>query len=274
MTLPLLEVRDLSVTFPLQRGVLRHRRHFTAVDGISFTVRPSETLAIVGESGSGKSTTGYAILGLVRPSGGKILFNGIDLASLDRVGRLEMARHIQIIYQDPSAALDPRFTIARSIGEPLLLHSLGSASDRARRVNELLDAVGLAPEIAGRFPNQISGGQRQRAVIARALALNPRLIVCDEAVSALDVSIRSQILNLLMDLQASFGLSYLFISHDLSVVRHISDRVIVINSGRIVEEGDTDSIFSNPLHDYTKALIAAIPIPDPSRRRRRPLRPD
>ncbi|MCA3187436.1 MAG: ABC transporter ATP-binding protein [Cupriavidus sp.] len=238
-----------------------------AVDDVSLTIKAGETVSIVGESGSGKSTTGYAVLGFQKPTAGEVFFEGQDISTLSADARSNLAKRMQIIYQDPPAALDPRFTLEDSIGEPLLLHGMRSRQERASRVGELLDAVGLAPSLAKRYPHQVSGGQKQRVVIARAIALNPALIICDEAVSALDVSIRSQILNLLMDLQARLNLAYLFISHDLSVVRHISDRVLVMRAGKIVEQGPTDVLFASPQHEYTQTLLRAIPMPDPLRRR-------
>ena len=267
MTKPLLEVRDLSVHFAARARLFQPKEPpVKAVDSVSFTLEAGETLSIVGESGSGKSTIGYAVLGFQKPTLGTVLFEGSDTATLSASQRRSLPQRMQIVYQDPSSALNPRFTLAESIAEPLLLQGLGSQPDRALRVKELLDAVGLASSLADRHPHQVSGGQKQRVVIARAIALNPALIVCDEAVSALDVSIRSQILNLLMDLQERLGLAYLFISHDLSVVRHISDRVLVMRGGKIVEQGATNDIFASPQHDYTQTLLRAIPTPDPSRR--------
>lgn len=269
MTHPLLRVRDLTVHFETRKGLFGKRQEpVKAVDGVSFDLHRGETLALVGESGSGKSTTGYAVLGLVNPTAGQILLDGEDLAGLAPAARRRLATRMQIISQDPAAALDPRFTLFDSVAEPLRLQQAGSETERRERVEALFDSVGLAPSLTSRYPNQVSGGQRQRVVIARAIALNPALIVCDEAVSALDVSIRSQILNLLMDFQERLGLAYLFISHDLSVVRHISDRVGVMQAGRIIEQASTDDIFVAPRQTYTRALLQSIPLPDPSHRGR------
>ena len=264
---PLLEVTDLRVHFPIRGGLFGLSKGWVrAVDGVSFTIRRGETLALVGESGCGKSTTGYAVLGMQEICGGRVCFEGQDLGGPG--GWAEARRHMQIIFQDPFASLDPKMPVGESIAEPLRTRG-ASRDEQTRTVTELLDLVGLHPQYAARLPNQFSGGQRQRLVIARALALKPRLIVCDEPVSALDVSIRSQVLNLLMELQQRLGLAYLFISHDLSVVRHISDRVAVMYLGRIVESGDTQSVFEQTAHPYTRALLSAIPVPDPARRRQR-----
>lgn len=264
MTEPLLQVRDLRVHFPLRGrgGVVK------AVDGVSFDVPAGRTVALVGESGCGKSTTAYAILGLEPATSGEVRFDGRDITRLDRAGRRALAGDMQIVFQDPSAALDPKMTIADSIGEPLAIQGWKSAA-AAKRVAEVMDLVGLPASFAGRTPNALSGGQRQRVVIARALALSPRLLVLDEPVSALDVSIRSQILNLLMNLQAELGLAYLFISHDLSVVRHIADEILVMYLGTIAERGLTDPVFAAPTHPYTEALLSAIPLPDPVAQRSR-----
>lgn len=263
----LLEVRNLSVHFAPRRRLFGQQvPPVKAVDEVSFTLQAGETVSIVGESGSGKSTTGYAVIGFQKPTGGAVFFRGRDISKFSPDERRNLPRQIQIIYQDPASALDPRFTLEQSIGEPLLLNGVRSRQEREDRVRALLDAVGLAPALAKRYPHQVSGGQKQRVVIARAIALNPALIICDEAVSALDVSIRSQILNLLMDLQAQLGLAYLFISHDLSVVRHISDRVLVMCGGKIVEQGATDELFGHPRHEYTQTLLRAIPLPNPARR--------
>ena len=267
---PLLEVEGLKVHFPIRGGLLgRPTGWVKAVDGASFHIRPGETLSLVGESGCGKSTTGYALLGMLRASAGTVRFEGVTLTGAgDDVWR-KARREMQIIFQDPFASLDPKMSVGESIAEPLIAQNIGDAESRRAAVAELLDVVGLHPEHHDRLPNQFSGGQRQRIVIARALALKPKLIVCDEPVSALDVSIRSQVLNLLMELQQRMGLAYLFISHDLSVVRHISDRVAVMYLGHIVETGDTQSVFSAPAHPYTQALLSAIPEPDPLLRRQR-----
>jgi len=258
------------VHFPIRRGVFRRPTGAVkAVDGVSFTIQAGETFALVGESGCGKSTTGYATLGIVRPTSGQVDFQGVDLARLDRAALRHAQRDMQIIFQDPYSSLDPKMTVGESIGEPLLVRGVLQGAPLARRVAELLVLVGLQPQHATRYPHEFSGGQRQRIVIARALALSPKLIVCDEPVSALDVSIRSQILNLLMRLQRELGVTYLFISHDLSVVRHISDRVAVMYLGHIVEEAPTEQLFVSPRHPYTQALLSAILLPDPQAQRAR-----
>jgi len=270
MSEPLLKVTDLKVHFPIRRGVFRRPTGAVkAVDGVSFTIQAGETFALVGESGCGKSTTGYATLGIVRPTSGQVDFQGADLARLDRAALRHAQRDMQIIFQDPYSSLDPKMTVGESIGEPLLVRGVLQGTALTRRVEELLVLVGLQPQHASRYPHEFSGGQRQRIVIARALALSPRLIVCDEPVSALDVSIRSQILNLLMRLQRELGVTYLFISHDLSVVRHISDRVAVMYLGHIVEEAPTEALFGAPSHPYTQALLSAILLPDPQAQRAR-----
>ena len=264
---PLLEVRDLKVHFPVRGGLFgRPRAWVRAVDGVSFEIRRGETLALVGESGCGKSTTGYAALGMVPATAGRVLVEGRDIAAMDGAGRRALARRMQIVFQDPASALNPRMRVGDSIAEPLVIHGTMSAARRRARVAELLDLVGLRAEHADRMPDAFSGGQRQRLVIARALALEPSLIVCDEAVSALDVSVQSQVLNLLLDLQQRLGLAYLFISHDLGVVRHLADRVAVMYLGRIAEMADADSLFERPGHPYTRALLGAAPRPDPGRR--------
>jgi len=270
MSEPLLKVTDLKVHFPIRRGVFRRPTGAVkAVDGVSFTIQAGETFALVGESGCGKSTTGYATLGIVRPTSGQVDFQGADLARLDRAALRHAQRDMQIIFQDPYSSLDPKMTVGESIGEPLLVRGVLQGVALTRRVEELLVLVGLQPQHATRYPHEFSGGQRQRIVIARALALSPKLIVCDEPVSALDVSIRSQILNLLMRLQRELGVTYLFISHDLSVVRHISDRVAVMYLGHIVEEAPTEALFGAPSHPYTQALLSAILLPDPQAQRAR-----
>ena len=267
---PLLRVTDLKVHFALRAGPLRRSTGAVkAVDGISFSVAGAETFALVGESGCGKSTTGYAVLGMVRPTGGQVAFGGEDLTRLDRAGLRRAQRDMQIIFQDPFSSLDPKMRVGQSIAEPLIARRVLSGAALARRVAEVLELVGLRAEHAQRYPHEFSGGQRQRIVIARALALQPRLIVCDEPVSALDVSIRSQILNLLMRLQRELGLAYLFISHDLAVVRHVSDRVAVMYLGHIVEEATTERLFAAPTHPYTQALLSAILLPDPAAQRAR-----
>jgi len=269
-TAPLLGVTDLEVHFHPRAGLWRRPAGAVrAVDGISFTVRAAETFALVGESGCGKSTTGYAVLGMIRPTAGRVDFLGADLTRLDRVALRHAQRDMQIIFQDPFSSLDPKMQIGMSIGEPLRARGILTGAALARRVVELLDLVGLRAEHARRYPHEFSGGQRQRIVIARALALQPKLIVCDEPVSALDVSIRSQILNLLMRLQRELGIAYLFISHDLAVVRHVSDRVAVMYLGHIVEEAPTERLFAAPAHPYTQALLSAILLPDPAAQRAR-----
>ncbi|MCA9831898.1 MAG: dipeptide ABC transporter ATP-binding protein [Dehalococcoidia bacterium] len=267
----LLDVEDLQVFFPITAGLLVQRKvaDVKAVDGITFSVKRGETLGLVGESGCGKSTTGKSILQLNRPTAGKVLFEGQDLTKLKGGNLRKFRRRMQMIFQDPYASLNPRMSVGSIISEPLTIHKLASGKDKKERVHNLLQTVGLNPYFANRFPHEFSGGQRQRIGIARALAVEPDFIVCDEPVSALDVSIQAQIINLLQDLQGQFGLTYLFIAHDLSVVRHISDRVAVMYLGHIMELTDRDSIFENPLHPYTKALMSAVPIPDPKIERQR-----
>jgi peptide/nickel transport system ATP-binding protein len=270
----LLEVRNLKKYFPVRRGVLRRVvAHVKAVDGISFFIRQGETLGLVGESGCGKTTAGRTILRLIDPTDGSILFrnNGdaVDIAKLSNRALKPLRRQMQIIFQDPYSSLNPRMTIGDIIGEPLVVHRMGTPAEREARVKELLEAVGLNPQYMKRYPHEFSGGQRQRIGIARALALGPKLIICDEPVSALDVSIQAQVINLLEDLQKEFGLTYLFIAHDLSVVRHISDRVAVMYLGKIVEMAETEELFRNPKHPYTEALLSAVPVPDPDYQRER-----
>ncbi len=266
MSAPLLSVEDLSVHFPFVVGGLRRRRHvpLRAVDGVSFALAAGETLGIVGELGCGKSTLGRAILRLIEPTAGRVVWLGQDLAALDAQALRRQRRAMQIVFQDPLAALDPRMTIGDTIAEPLLTHEpgLGRAAIRAR-VCDMLAKTGLAPQMINRYPHEFSGGQCQRIGVARAMILRPRLIVCDEPVSALDVSIQAQIINLLMRLQREFGLSLLFISHDLAVVRHISHRILVLYLGKMMELADRDALYAGPRHPYTKALISAVPIPDP-----------
>ncbi|MDA8051918.1 MAG: dipeptide ABC transporter ATP-binding protein [Rhodospirillales bacterium] len=265
MTEPLLEVSDLAKHFPVERGVLFSRRlgSVRAVDGISFTLKRGETLALVGESGCGKSTTARLVLRLLPPSAGRIRFNGADITALAGEKLRRLRRRMQIVFQDPFASLDPRMTVAETLEEPLRVHGIGDRASRRARVNELLGMVGLASYHAGRYPHEFSGGQRQRIGIARALAPSPELIVCDEPVSALDVSIQAQVINLLADLRRGLNLSYLFIAHDLAVVKHVADRVAVMYLGRIVEIAPKDALFAEPRHPYTRTLMAAIPRPDP-----------
>ena len=262
----LLEVQNLRKYFPVTTGVIFQRviGVIKAVDDVSFSIRRGETLGLVGESGSGKTTTGRCILQLEQPTAGVILFEGRDLTKMTEAELRPMRQRIQIIFQDPFSSLNPRMTIGQIIGEPLLVHQIVQGKPAYReRVAELLSVVGLNPNMADRYPHELSGGQRQRVGIARALSVEPSFIVCDEPVSALDVSIQAQIINLLEDLQARFGLTYLFIAHDLSVVRHISDRVVVMYLGKIVEIADRRELYENPLHPYTKALLSAVPVPDP-----------
>ncbi len=274
----LCSVRGLKKHFPVLRGILRHQvGAIRAVDGVSFDIRRGETLGLVGESGSGKSTTGRTILHLEPPTEGSVVFDGAELSALEPEELRRARRQMQMIFQDPYASLNPRSTVGRTVREPLDVHEIGHAEDRGERVESLFERVGLDPELADRYPHEFSGGQRQRIGIARALATRPKFIVADEPISALDVSIQAQIVNLLADLKDDLGLTYLFIAHDLSMVRHISDRVAVMYLGRIVELAGTDEIFSDPLHPYTKALLSAIPIPDPekeSARRRSTLEGD
>jgi oligopeptide/dipeptide ABC transporter ATP-binding protein len=256
--------------FPVRGGVIpRQVGAVKAVDGVSLHIGPGETLGLVGESGCGKSTLGKAVVRLLKPTSGSIGFNGTDITRMSQRALRPLRRDFQMIFQDPVESLDPRMSVRSIIEEPLLIHRIGSRSDRVRMVNELLDRVGLPSSAAERYPFEFSGGQRQRIGIARALALKPKLIVCDEPVSALDVSIQSQILNLLVELQRELGLSYLFIAHDLSVVKHVSDRVAVMYLGKIVELAPSESIYRDPRHAYTKALLSAIPSTDPNASRER-----
>lgn len=265
----LLEITDLKVHFPVRTGRFGGGKDVVkAVDGVSLTINANETLAVVGESGCGKTTIGNAVLGLAPVTAGRITFEGRDLSTLTSSERRHVWREMQVVFQDPVSALNPRRTIAESIAEPLVIHDHPKAQIAAR-VDELMGLVGLNSDQRDRRPGALSGGQRQRVVIARALALNPKLVICDEPVSALDVSIQSQILNLLMRLQRELGLSYLFIAHDLSVVRHIADRVAVMYLGLVVEEGPAAQVFANPVHPYTEALLSAIPVPDPTLRGKR-----
>ena len=267
-----LSVNDLKVHFPISSGFLIRRQTgaVKAVDGVSFDVAPGETLGLVGESGSGKTTTGRAILQLQRPTSGSVQFRGVELTAVSAKHMRPFRSEMQIIFQDPYGSLNPRMSAGQIVGEPLTVHGLaGDKNQRRDRVAELLERVGMNPAMIGRYPHEFSGGQRQRIGIARALAGEPSFIVCDEPVSALDVSIQAQILNLLTDLQAEFNISYLFIAHDLSVVRHISDRVAVMYLGKIMELASSEDLYENPTHPYTRALLSAVPIPDPILERRR-----
>ena len=264
MQQPILEVEGLKKYYPIQGGILgKTVGEVKAVDGVSFYVREGEILGIVGESGCGKSTMGKAILRLIEPTEGEIKFEGQDITELPSEDMRKLRRDMQIIFQDPYASLNPRHTVEKIISEPLLVHGMKSKAERKRRVRELLEVVGLSAYHASRYPHQFSGGQRQRIGIARALANNPKLIICDEPVSALDVSVQSQILNLMGDLRDEFNLTYIFIAHDLSVVKHISDRVGVMYLGRMVELADKDDLYEDPKHPYTQALLSAVPEPDP-----------
>jgi oligopeptide transport system ATP-binding protein len=268
---PLLAVEDLRKEFPVKSGFLIERvtRTVKAVDGISFSIPEGHTMGLVGESGSGKSTTGYCVLQLLKPTAGSVRFKGQELTTLGGGELRRLRRDMQIVFQDPYSSLDPRMTVGGIVSEPLEIHGIGSRRDRRGRVRELLDVVGFNPVFENRYPHEFSGGQRQRIGVARALALNPDLIVCDEPVSALDVSIQAQILNLLKDLQRDFGLTYLFISHDLAVVRAMSDEIAVMKDGKIVEFGSADEVYERPKEAYTKALLAAVPVPDPRRMQER-----
>ncbi|HEU5243184.1 MAG TPA: ATP-binding cassette domain-containing protein [Gaiellaceae bacterium] len=271
MTPPLLTVSDLKVHFPVRHGLLFDRTvgHVKAVDGVSFEIDEGETLGLVGESGSGKSTTAYAVMQLLRPTAGSVRFDGHELTGLRGETLRQLRRQMQIVFQDPYASLNPRMTVGRIVAEPLKTHGIGTRRSRRASVARLLELVGFDPSYTNRYPHEFSGGQRQRIGIARALALNPKLIVCDEPVSALDVSIQAQILNLLKDLQRDLGLTYLFIAHDLAVVRAMSDTIAVMHEGRIVEQGPAEDIYTRPQSDYTRALLAAVPVPDPERMRER-----
>jgi oligopeptide transport system ATP-binding protein len=273
---PLLEVRGLAMHFPVSEGIVLSRKigDVKAVDGVDFTINRGETLGLVGESGCGKTTTGRCILRLERPTAGEILFDGRDVNRMQRSELVALRRRMQVIFQDPYSSLNPRMKVGDIIAEPIKVHGVEpDAARRRARVRELLAVCGLDPKFTDRYPHEMSGGQRQRVGIARALALDPEFIVCDEAVSALDVSIQAQVVNLLEDLRERFGLTYLFIAHDLSVVRHLCQRVAVMYLGRIVEMADSNELFDNPLHPYTRALLSAVPVPDPRIEAMREFRP-
>jgi oligopeptide transport system ATP-binding protein len=267
----LLSVKNLKKYFPIKEGVLIDRTvdYVKAVDDVSFDVLTGETLGLVGESGSGKSTTGFCVLQLLKPTSGSVVFDGRELTTMSKREMRAIRREMQIVFQDPYASLNPRMTVGDIVSEPLLIHSVGSRRSRRRSAEQLLEVVGFNPDFINRYPHEFSGGQRQRIGIARALALNPRLIICDEPVSALDVSIQAQILNLLKDLQIEFGLTYLFIAHDLAVVRAMSDQIAVMNQGKIVEYGPAERVYTHPQDEYSQALLAAVPVPDPRRMRER-----
>jgi peptide/nickel transport system ATP-binding protein len=262
---PLVQLEDLRVWFPIRSGLVldRHIGDVRAVDGVSLTIETGETLGLVGESGCGKSTAGRAILRLYEPTDGKVFFDGQDITHLDENELRPLRRRMQMVFQDPFASLNPRHSVGRTVGEPLRVHGLASRGNVSARVRELLDVVGLPRDAASRYPHEFSGGQRQRIGVARALAVNPDFIVADEPVSALDVSIQAQIINLLEELQSDFGLTFLFIAHDLAVVRHISDRIAVMYLGKVVEVSRADELYTTPLHPYTISLLSAVPIPDP-----------
>jgi oligopeptide/dipeptide ABC transporter ATP-binding protein len=261
----IIEIKDLTKHFPVTAGLIRRKNvgMLKAVDGVSLTIHKGETLGLVGESGCGKTTLGKCVLQLYRATSGQVLFQGKDLCKLDNKHLRPLRKDLQLIFQDPYDSLDPRFTAADIIGEPMRIHNMHHSSAYHKRIDELINIVGLSPYMAERYPHEFSGGQRQRLGIARALALQPTFIVCDEPISALDVSIQAQIINLLDDLGEQFGIAFLFISHDLAVVRHISDRVAVMYLGKLMEVSDRDSLYESPLHPYTQALLSAVPIPDP-----------
>ncbi len=266
----LLQVRELKKYFPVTGGIFsRVIGYVKAVDGVSFYIKRGETLGLVGESGCGKTTCGRCILRLIEPTAGEVIFEGRNILQLDKEEMRKLRREMQIVFQDPYASLNPRMTVGDIIGEPLEIHGVARGAAKEKRVKELLEVVGLSPQHVRRYPHEFSGGQRQRIGVARALALNPKLIICDEPVSALDVSIQSQVLNLLQDLQEEFSLTYLFVAHDLAVIKHISDRIAVMYLGKLVELADKEELFDNPQHPYTEALLSAIPIPNPEVRKER-----
>ncbi len=268
MNQPLIEVTDLKKHFPIKKGLLRNTvGHVFAVDGVSFSINAGETLGLVGESGCGKSTVGRVVLRLIEPTSGSIKVSGKNIVGIPRGELRPLRRQMQIVFQDPFSSLNPRIRVGDIVGEPLMVHGIANKQERAERVAQLFNRVGLRPSQMNNYPHQFSGGQRQRISIARALALDPQFIVADEPVSALDVSIQAQVINLMMDLQRDLGLSYLFISHNLAVVEHISHRVAVMYLGRIVEYADKKTLFASPQHPYTEALLSAVPLPDPSLRR-------
>ena len=267
----LVDVRDLKMHFPLTRGIIFQRvvGHVRAVDGVSFSIERGQTLGLVGESGSGKTTIGRTIVRLYKPTGGQVLFGDTDLAKLGGEELRQIRRRVQMVFQDPFASLNPRYTIGSLIAEPMHVYNIGSSSEIREKTAELLSVVGLRAEYIDRYPHEFSGGQRQRIAVARALAINPEFVIADEPVSALDVSVRAQVLNLLQRLQKQFDLTYLFVSHDLSVVRHVADRIAVMYLGKIVELADRDELYATPKHPYTQALLSAVPIPDPKVEKRR-----
>ena len=267
----LLDVRDLKMHFPLTSGIVLQRvvGYVRAVDGVSFTIERGKTMGLVGESGSGKTTIGRTIVRLYKPTGGQMLFDNVDLATLKGEPLRQARQRVQMVFQDPYASLNPRYTIGSLIAEPMHIYKVASNKEIRERTAELLRVVGLRAEYIDRYPHEFSGGQRQRIAVARSLAINPEFVIADEPVSALDVSIRAQVLNLLQGLQQRFNLTYLFVSHDLSVVRHVADRIAVMYLGKIVELGDRDEIYSAPKHPYTRALLSAVPIPDPQIEKRR-----
>src|SRR5258706_6060059 len=267
----LIDIRDLKMYFPLTRGIVLQRvvGYVRAVDGVTFSIERGQTMGLVGESGSGKTTIGRTIVRLYKPTSGQILFENKDLATLEGESMRQMRQRVQMIFQEPFASLNPRFTIGSLIAEPMHIYHVGSHSEIRERTEELLRVVGLRPEYIDRYPHEFSGGQRQRIAVARALSINPEFVIADGPLSALDVSVRAQVLNLLQRLQKQFGLTYLFVSHDLSVVRHVADRIAVMYLGKIVEIADRDELYAAPKHPYTKALLSAIPIPDPQIDKRR-----